>query len=406
VDSRAQQILSRFEARADEIADEIAQSTVAEVDGFAPINDPRLSAEIRTLARRHLDGYLATARSGGSPAPAVLAAARERATLRAREMVPLAALVHSYLIAQRVISAAIAREADTDAQSRDTALALIARTFDYNIAVTAAMAEAYVDVVQGELAELDAARRGLVDALLTSEAEALPALTRRAIGLGFDPDHEYVVVLGVVDIPEERDAVTGSPRWASQAVARSSGRPERNAFVVSRERDLLAALDANGGHPPRLVLERAASTIKQAHGALLRAGIGTPFTGLVGFSASYQEARRALKHVSDRRPFVFGPDDVLLFDELTATGSDDDARLIPEATRRVLADDALRATVEAFFEADLNVATAAKSLTLHPNTLRYRLSRIKELTGRDPRKLTDLLELITSTRLITSTAGD
>jgi DNA-binding PucR family transcriptional regulator len=203
-------------------------------------------------------------------------------------------------------------------------------------------------------------------------------------------------------MPEERDARTGSPRWASQAVARSSGRPERNAFVVSRERDLLALLDASGGHPPRLVLERAASTISQAHGAILRAGVGTPFSGLGGFSASYQEARRALKHAGGRRPFVFGPDDVLLFDELTAAGSDDDARLIPDATRRVLADDSLRATVEAFFEADLNVAAAARSLTLHPNTLRYRLGRITDLTGRDPRNLKDLLELITSTRLITS----
>jgi hypothetical protein len=44
--------------------------------------------------------------------------------------------------------------------------------FDYNIATTTAMADAYVEVVQGDLAELDSLRRGLVEALLTRDAGA------------------------------------------------------------------------------------------------------------------------------------------------------------------------------------------------------------------------------------------
>jgi hypothetical protein len=67
---------------------------------------------------------------------------------------PLSALLHSYLIAQHVISAAIAAEAGPDARSRGAALELMGRTFDYNIAVAAAMAEAYVEVVQGDLARV------------------------------------------------------------------------------------------------------------------------------------------------------------------------------------------------------------------------------------------------------------
>lgn len=190
MDDLAQEILARFEGRADEIAEEIATCTVNEVPGFAAVNDGRLHSEIRVLARRHLDAFLQTVRTGGPPSAAMLAEARERAAQRAREMVPLAAQVQSYLIAQRVISAAIAREADTDARSRDAALMLIAKTFDYNIAVTAAMAEAYLEVVQGDLAELDSARRSLIDALLTSQPEQVPALARHAAGLGFDHGQE------------------------------------------------------------------------------------------------------------------------------------------------------------------------------------------------------------------------
>ena len=397
MDDLAQEILARFEAWADAIAAEIATCTVNEVPGFAGVNDGLLHAEIRTLALRHLGAFLETARTGDPPSGAVLNAARERAVQRAREMVPLSALVQSYLIAQREISAAIAREACPDARSREAALMLTAKTYDYNIAVTAAMAEAYLQVVQGDLAELESARRSLIDALLTSTPDQLPALIRHATRLGLDPDRKLVTVVARLLIDGE-EPLTGTPRWATQAIARCTDRPERSVFVVSRERDLVALLDAGGDRRVHRMLDRAAAVVR-GQGAALRAGVGIPFTGLDGFAISYHEARRAIRHATERRPIVFGPGDVPLFDELTSLGRDDASSLIPEATRQVLSDDATRETIEAFFAADLQVSVAAKALSLHPNSLRYRLGRIATLTGRDPRKAADLLELITAARL-------
>jgi hypothetical protein len=407
VDNAVRQILARFEARADEIADEIASSTLAEVEGFGPVNDGRLFAEIRGLARRHLDAFLETARTDGPPDQKVIAAARERAMQRAREMVPLAALLHSYLIAQRVITGVLAGEAGTGSRSRGAALALIAKTFDYNIAVTSAMADAYVEVVQGDLAEVDTARRELADALLTADVDAPTALNRRAIGLGFDPEREYVVALAVIEAHDGRGPVTAAPRWAAQAIARSTGAPERSAFVLSREQNVLALLDASGRHHARVVLERAASAIEQSHKAAFRAGIGTKFRGLHGFAASYQQAHRALRYAGDRQRLIFWPADVLLFDELTTAPTARAEELIPQATRRMLGDAMLRSTLEAFFAADLSIADAARSLSLHPNSLRYRLRRIAEKTGRDPRRPADAIELIAAARLIPlARAGD
>lgn len=40
------------------------------------------------------------------------------------------------------------------------------------------------------------------------------------------------------------------------------------------------------------------------------------------------------------------------------------------------------------------------------NSLRYRLGRITKLTGRDPRKLTDLLELIAATHVVSETTSE
>lgn len=111
-------------------------------------------------------------------------------------------------------------------------------------------------------------------------------------------------------------------------------------------------LDAEGSHPPRLVLERAAAGISQIRPANLRAGVGSPFSGLDQFSSSYREAQRALRHTSAERPFVFGRRDISLFDELTISAREDAHLLIPEAIRELLADNSLGDTIEAFFAAD------------------------------------------------------
>ena len=138
--------------------------------------------------------------------------------------------------------------------------------------------------------------------------------------------------------------------------------------------------------------------VRQTHGAQLRAGVGTPFVGMSGFRVSYHQARRAARHATRQRPFIVGPQDIRLFDELTSGGGAAD--LIPQATRQALGDPTLRDTVQAYLDADLSVTTAARALSLHPNSVRYRLRRVAELTGRDPLKLTDLLELITAARLL------
>jgi DNA-binding PucR family transcriptional regulator len=42
---------------------------------------------------------------------------------------------------------------------------------------------------------------------------------------------------------------------------------------------------------------------------------------------------------------------------------------------------------------------------MHPNSVRYRLRRIAQLTGHDPHHLTDLLELHSAARLLSHGPG-
>jgi DNA-binding PucR family transcriptional regulator len=112
-----------------------------------------------------------------------------------------------------------------------------------------------------------------------------------------------------------------------------------------------------------------------------------------------------LRHTSRYRPVVVGPRDVGIFDELVVSHDEQAAQLIPETIRKALNDPTLRATLQTLVDADLSIGLAATRLNLHPNSLRYRLRRIAELTGRDPRRLTDLLELVAAMRILSTGGG-
>jgi len=56
-------------------------------------------------------------------------------------------------------------------------------------------------------------------------------------------------------------------------------------------------------------------------------------------------------------------------------------------------------TLRAYFAASFNLTRSAEALSVHPNTVVYRLRRIKELSGRDPHDPDDLLLLLFGLKL-------
>ena len=85
--------------------------------------------------------------------------------------------------------------------------------------------------------------------------------------------------------------------------------------------------------------------------------------------------------------------------------ADDTARWLVDARLRAFLDEdrarggVLIATVRAFADANLNLRLAAGRLQVHPNTAQYRLRRIEERTGRNPRRIADLLDLLVAIEL-------
>lgn len=399
VDPHKQSLLDRLDALADAIGRETADAVVLEVKAFGPVRDAALSQEVFELSRDHVRAFVSAARRGRPPSAEELEIVRQRAAQRAREMVPLTAMLQAYLVGHRTLLHAITREAGTGAASRGAVLDVLYVLADRLPTICSIMVDTYVQTERGELADLEADRRELIETLLESRIAVRSELVRRAAVLGLEPDHSHVVALaGVVSDPEMEVPPSSVRRWVAEAIARASAGPRR-AFVVIRGAEIVAILDGPGS-AARMVLERAAESLSRTSGVLLTAGIGTPFTGVAGVRASYDEARRALRHSTPQKRFVVGPGDVLLFDELTASVDQSVSELVPSQTRKALSQPALHATLEAFVSANQNVVDAANALGIHPNSLRYRLSRIAQLTGRDPRTLADLVELLTALRLL------
>src|SRR3979411_2201545 len=79
-------------------------------------------------------------------------------------------------------------------------------------------------------------------------------------------------------------------------------------------------------------------------------------------------------------------------------------RILKDILRPLLPYDASRKaalvpTLRAYFAARFNLTKAAESLFVNPNTVVYRLRRIKELSGRDAHDLDDLLVLLLALKL-------
>jgi sugar diacid utilization regulator len=392
-------VLDRLELRADAIARRMALATRAEVEEYAAVSDPSFAREVLAHAEQHVRAFVVAGRAGRPPAGDGLDFVRERGAQRARELMPLDALLEAYLIGQRTVWEAIVEAAGDSAEGMRTAQALTALTFRYTHAINLAVAEAYLRESTALASEAERGRRDLLDHLLSGR-EPGPEEARRAEALGVRPTGAHAVVVAVATDDEGAEPA----RLIVRALMRQE--PLR-AFVVARHREVVAILPVyvrRGPRELRAAIARVAAVLARTHGVALRAGVSSTCAGLSELARGYGEARRALEHAGAAAPAV-ALEEIRLLDYLTAAADDTARRLVPPGADDLRRADgrgggALSATLRAYADCDLNVARTAERLFVHPNTVHYRLRRVKELSGRDPRRLAELVELLTALRLL------
>ncbi|MGE5392808.1 MAG: helix-turn-helix domain-containing protein [Candidatus Saccharibacteria bacterium] len=127
----------------------------------------------------------------------------------------------------------------------------------------------------------------------------------------------------------------------------------------------------------------------------LQIGVGSFYRGKEGAILAYEEARRALNlglSIGEER-LLYHIDDLGMIATLAGGNKKWQDNFVKRLLVKLLADDYLLETVEVFFDKNMSLTQTSKDLKIHRNTLLYRLDKIKKVTGLDPRKFNDAMEL-------------
>ncbi|UFR06390.1 helix-turn-helix domain-containing protein [Streptomyces sp. Go40/10] len=235
--------------------------------------------------------------------------------------------------------------------------------------------------------------RELVDDLLAGTDEASAYARSEAVGYDLHRSH-YVVV------------VQWSNRTADDSFAHTVGRAAsavgmRSLLTRRSDHVVLVADDRPHAHALYEALARETGT---RTGTI---GVSAPSVSLNDIPHHYQEAQRALdvrRHSRDRYGTTF-------FDELglyRILGPGNDYReletFVQEWLGQLIDYDSLHhttlvETLSRYFDCGGNYDETAESLAIHRSTLRYRLQRIRDISGNDLADVEDRLNLQVATRV-------
>ncbi|MBB4710236.1 PucR family transcriptional regulator [Streptomyces luteogriseus] len=379
-------VVAAIHGRLPELGERIADRIRSDVPAYAdesliPFDSLRRSCTANAdLVLRHL-------RRAGAPDAGP---ARETGRIRAEQGMPLADILHAYRIGfefvwSEILSEARNRPVVPDAQLVDRSAEIWQLFGLYAEAVAAAHRETTAELT----VQRGARRSALVEALFTGVIADRTTLWEAARELGLPERGPYAVVAAETDSPGEE------PLAGVEASLRQSLLPSAWRLLPDQQVGLIAL--------PTPEAEAAGLRILRRAGA--RVGVSPCFASLRDTPQALRFARLALAGLPGDAPGLARFDDNPLA-MLVAAAPTEAAHLMTVVLRPVLDLPGLERTrlletLENWFAAGGSATTAAQSLYVHPNTVRYRLRRVEELTGRslsDPHTVADLGAALLATR--------
>ncbi|MEQ3540764.1 helix-turn-helix domain-containing protein [Pseudonocardia tropica] len=340
------------------------QINIYQRDGLVPVED------LRRSVRDNLVQMIAALRSPRTSHE--LGAPRETARRRAQQGAPLPEVIRAFRLCFAGLWDRLADEirASPDPDTIDTVLTAATTiwrlTDDFAVALTEAHRETTADL----LAAQHRRRSALAEALFTGETAPQSLPWEISTLLGFPSDSDLVVVSSECKVPGEEGLPGIETRLARRGIV-SVWRlaPARQMGVIALGSvdtddvldELRQVARTRTGVSPRfrslretpraLHLAGVAAAAHPIDGALVTTFSGSPLAGLIAqhHGESLRLVREVLGAVMDQ----------------------------PTEER-----DLLLATARAWFDADGSAERAGAALFCHANTVRYRMRRIQELSGR------------------------
>ncbi len=377
---QAGQVAARIRADLDTLVDRIAHRIMTEIPYYAEGGVGSLE-EFQPVLRRNVEAALHGLLSGLTGAPHDDGPARDTGRIRARQNAPLAEVLTAYRIGFVEVCSAVAQAAQAmPGLAPDLVLELGLRVFETHNRDADAVMHGYREEAQHLIVQRERQRAALIDVLLAEDTDLATRLeVSRALRL---PAHGSFVVV-VATSSQGQDPM---PRLASALAARDVSSVWRQRYDVS-----IGVLSL--GEPSRLPVTLE---ILSRH-AVGPVGASPVFTSLRRTPWALDLAQLVRHRLGDR-PAVEQFRDTPL--SMLVAGGRDVAR---ETARNVLGEvlalpddvrETLLLTLHTWVEAAGSANRAGELLHCHPNTIRKRLRRLEDYTGRSLSEPGGVVELV------------
>lgn len=341
-----------------------------EVPEYAAMDRAILQGEVVPTSRRIVEGFFGPIAAGRDPDATRIPEVAEMGRRRLELGVPLEPILHVYRICGRVVWQAIV---DATEPGEEGVLAdLGARWMGYIDTAASLAAASYLAASHEMLRAVDARRRALLDALLSASDPAEVAAVSIRFSAVLAPAYVPVLIEGEHAAPRIDVVLAAAPQGTI-----GDHRSGRILLLVPA-----SAVDVN-------VLSRAAGRAVVAW-----ADPAAPGPALLA-EVSHAETLLAAALASGVSSGAFGPESLLL-EQLVAGNP-----RVTLALRRRVADalagrdhDGLITSTLRTYLGCGSVSKTAEAEVVHPNTVLYRLNRVKALTGLDPRLPLDATLLV------------
>lgn len=382
------------EARMPRLIDDACAAVVDRIPMYRD-EQPVSGAELRRSVEDNLRFLVAAI--GRPEAPLDLAAPRETGRRRALQGAPLPEVLQAYRLSFATLWDALVDRARRSRQLAGVDALLTASSMIWQVTDDHALAltEAYRAATAEVLLAQQRRRSALVEALLTGHPGPEAGPWEAATLLDLPPDGHLVVVAG-----DTRGLAQESLRGIERRLA---ARGIVSGWRLTPAQQLgVVSLQADQRDTMLEVLREAASA---------RTGVSPPYRSLADTPRALHLAQAALaglpSGVADVRIFNPSPLAALMVCEPS-----EGRRLADQVLGPVLQlspDDrtTLLDTLNTYLDHEGSAEHAGAALYCHPNTVRYRLRRLQELTGRsltDPHGIAELATAAYALRLSSATA--
>lgn len=403
-DSAVRVITDRVQAQLEAITTRMIARYREEIVDYRLVDDEMLDHDVYGVSLAGLKVMVANLASGRLPTLEQLEETRAAAARRVHQHVSLESFLHAWRLWGQTVWEAVLDSAHADVPAeREAALRIAGALLEHLDVQSVAAAQGYLGELQSVWSDREVVRRDLLDGLIGGHGGSEP-VRRLARSLRQSLHENYLVV--IVRADECPSEATPEPSLAARAalrriaeVVRRHLRPQAGSLMVGiREGQVIALYPF--AHVSELdALKQSchglAEDLASRHG---RVGLSGARLGLGELPLSYAEAREAAEIATQAgtRGHVVAFDDVMI--DSIVRSSPHSERILESTIAPLKEYDECRqaelvTTLRAYIESGLSLAKSAEALCVHPNTVVYRLGRIKELSGRDPHSSSDLLLL-------------